>query len=217
MLFLLDKRLPISLVPRKSLIKTLDAIHDSQKNSPDRLTLAKPMTVIFVVLWCEIVQEISTAEDWLLLTLSIPFHSFGLEPDSVWSLSCQRNPYAPEVFSWCHTMGDWGKIHSNLRRSDGDNSTDEIPVWQLSWIATIPNLSRDNGIPPWIFFVPSNPQVSLCHYSIESMCQREGCITQPRTSTEPWIRNLATYVNFKWFYSWWDWYGRKWPTDQHSS
>ena len=35
---LLDKSLPISLVPRKSLIKILDSVHDSQKNAPDRLT-----------------------------------------------------------------------------------------------------------------------------------------------------------------------------------
>ena len=69
---LLDKRLPISLVPRKSLIKILDAVHDSQKNAPDRLTLAIPMTDILSYYDAKLVQEILTIEDGLLLTLAIP-------------------------------------------------------------------------------------------------------------------------------------------------
>ena len=32
--FILDKRLPITLVPRKPLIKTLDSVHDSQNERP---------------------------------------------------------------------------------------------------------------------------------------------------------------------------------------
>ena len=72
---LLDKRLPISLVPRKSLIKILDAVHDSQKNAPDRLTLAIPMTDILSYYDAKLVQEISTVEDGLLLTLAIPLAS----------------------------------------------------------------------------------------------------------------------------------------------
>ena len=72
---LLDKRLPISLVPRKSLIKILDAVHDSQKNAPDRLTLAIHMTDILSYYDAKLVQEISTVEDGLLLTLAIPLAS----------------------------------------------------------------------------------------------------------------------------------------------
>ena len=72
---LLDKRLPISLVPRKSLIKILDAVHDSQKTAPDRLTLAIPMTDILSYYDAKLVQEISTVEDGLLLTLAIPLAS----------------------------------------------------------------------------------------------------------------------------------------------
>ena len=72
---LLDKRLPISLVPRKSLIKILDVVHDSQKNAPDCLTLAIPMTDILSYYDAKLVQEISTVEDGLLLTLAIPLAS----------------------------------------------------------------------------------------------------------------------------------------------
>ena len=72
---LLDKRLPISLVPRKSLIKILDSVHDSQKNAPDRLTMAIPMTDILSYYDAKLVQEISTVEDGLLLTLAIPLAS----------------------------------------------------------------------------------------------------------------------------------------------
>ena len=72
---LLDKRLPISLVPRKSLIKILDSVHDSQKNAPDRLALAIPMTDILSYYDAKLVQEISTVEDGLLLTLAIPLAS----------------------------------------------------------------------------------------------------------------------------------------------
>ena len=147
---MLDKRLPVSLVPRKSSIKILDAVHDSQKNAPDRLKLAIPMTDILSYYDAKLVQEISTVEDGLLLTLRTQ-----LMPYNGW---LRKN-----------TLKDW--------RTDGNNSTDEIPVRQLPWIATIPNLSRDNGNPPWILLVPSNPQVSSCHYSIESMWHREGCVT----------------------------------------
>ena len=72
---LLDKRLPISLVPRKSLIKILDSVHESQKNAPDRLTLEIPMTDILSYYDAKLVQEISTVEDGLLLTLAIPLAS----------------------------------------------------------------------------------------------------------------------------------------------
>ena len=68
MLFQLDKRLPISLVPRKSLIKILNEVHDSQKNAPDCLTLAILMTDILSYYGAKLVQEISTVEDGLLLT-----------------------------------------------------------------------------------------------------------------------------------------------------
>ena len=72
---LLDKRLPISLVPRKSLIKILDAVHDSQKNAPNCLTLAIPKTEILSYYDAKLVQEISTVEDGLLLTLAFPLAS----------------------------------------------------------------------------------------------------------------------------------------------
>ena len=72
---MLDKRLHISLVPRKLLIKILDAVHDRQKNAPDRLTLAIPMTDILSYYDAKLVQEISTVEDEFLLTLAIPLAS----------------------------------------------------------------------------------------------------------------------------------------------
>ena len=72
---LLDKRLPISLVPRKSLIKILDAVHDSRNYAPDRLTLAIPMTEILSHYDAKLVQEISTVEAGPLLTLAIPLAS----------------------------------------------------------------------------------------------------------------------------------------------
>ena len=72
---LLGKRLPISLVPRKRLIKILDAVHDSQKNAPDRLTLAIPLTDVLSYYDAKLVQETSTVEDGLLLALAIPLAS----------------------------------------------------------------------------------------------------------------------------------------------
>ena len=72
---LLDKRLPISLVPQRSSIKIHDAVHDSQKNAPDCLTLAIPMTDVLSYYDAKLVQEILTVEDGLLLTLAIPLAS----------------------------------------------------------------------------------------------------------------------------------------------
>ena len=72
---LLDKRLPISLVPHKPLIKILEAVHDSQKNAPDLLTLAIPMPDILLYYDAKLVHEISTVEDGLLLILAISLAS----------------------------------------------------------------------------------------------------------------------------------------------
>ena len=55
---LLDKRLPVALAPHKLLLKILDAIHD----------FVQVISTVFV-------QDISTVEDGLLMTLAIPLAS----------------------------------------------------------------------------------------------------------------------------------------------
>ena len=72
---LLDKRLPMSLVPKKSLIKVLNAVHDSQKYSSERLTLAIPMTDLLSYYDAKLVSEVSSIPEGLLMTLSIPLAS----------------------------------------------------------------------------------------------------------------------------------------------
>ena len=72
---LLDKRLPFSLIPRKPLIKMLDSVHGNQRNAPDLLTLAKPITDILLYYDEKLVQEISIVEDRLLLTLAMAIAS----------------------------------------------------------------------------------------------------------------------------------------------
>ena len=64
-----NKRLAISIVPNQdktsinSLIKILESVNDSQKNAPDCLTLAKPMTDMLSYCDAKLVQEISKVED----------------------------------------------------------------------------------------------------------------------------------------------------------
>ena len=73
---LLDKRLPISLVPQKFLIKILDSVPDSQKNDPDSLTLAKTIPNTLSYYDAKLVQETSTLDyKKLLMTLAIPIAS----------------------------------------------------------------------------------------------------------------------------------------------
>ena len=57
------------------MINILDTVHDSQKNAPDCLTLAIPITGILSYYHAKLVQEISTVEDGLLLILLIPLAS----------------------------------------------------------------------------------------------------------------------------------------------
>ena len=71
---LLDKRLPMSSVPRKSSLAILDSVHDRQKRSLDRLLLAIPMKDLMSY-DVKLVYEISTVEQGLLLTLAIPLAS----------------------------------------------------------------------------------------------------------------------------------------------
>ena len=64
----------MSLVPCKSLIAVLDSVHDSQKRSTDRLSLAIPMKDLMSYN-AKLVYEIATVEQGLLLTLAIPLAS----------------------------------------------------------------------------------------------------------------------------------------------
>ena len=72
---LLDKRLPISLVPRASLSVILESVHEAQMKNLDRLTLAIPMQDITSYYDAKLVREISTVPQGLLLTLAIPLSS----------------------------------------------------------------------------------------------------------------------------------------------
>ena len=72
---LLDKRLPISLVPRASLSVILESVHEAQMQNLDRLTLAIPMQDITSYYDAKLVREISTVPQGLLLTLAIPLSS----------------------------------------------------------------------------------------------------------------------------------------------
>ena len=64
---LLDKRLPMSLVTRESLLAVLDSVHDSQKHSTDPLSLAIPMKDLMSYYDAKLVYEIVTVEQGLLL------------------------------------------------------------------------------------------------------------------------------------------------------
>ena len=72
---LLDKRLPMSLVPRESLLAALDSFHDSQKQSTDRYSLATPMKDLMSYYDANLVYELATLAQGLLLNLAIPLVS----------------------------------------------------------------------------------------------------------------------------------------------
>ena len=65
----------MSLVPRNSLPKILDSVHDSQKHASDRLTLAKPLPGILSHYDAKLSREISKLDEGVLLTLSKPLAS----------------------------------------------------------------------------------------------------------------------------------------------
>ena len=71
----LSERLPMSLVPRESLTAILDSVYDSQKNAADSLTLAIPMEDLLPYYDAQFLTEVSSIEQGLLLTLSIPLAS----------------------------------------------------------------------------------------------------------------------------------------------
>ena len=72
---LLCKRLPMSSVPRDSLTAILESVHDSQKHSTDRLSLAIPMKDLLSYYDAQLLTEVSSLEQGLLLTLSMPLAS----------------------------------------------------------------------------------------------------------------------------------------------
>ena len=65
----------MSLVPRESLTAILDSVYDSQKNAADRLTLAVPLKDLLSYYDAQLLTEVSSIEQGLLLTLSLPLAS----------------------------------------------------------------------------------------------------------------------------------------------
>ena len=72
---LLQKRLPMSLVPRDSLMKILDYVAREQMNARDRLTLAIPMDDLLSYYNAELLTDALSIKEGLLLTLAIPLAS----------------------------------------------------------------------------------------------------------------------------------------------
>ena len=72
---LLDKRLPMSLVPRESLLAVIDAFYKSQKEENHRLTLAIPPSDIHSYYDAKLLREVTIIEEGLLLNLAIPYAS----------------------------------------------------------------------------------------------------------------------------------------------
>ena len=72
---LLDQRLPMSLVPRESLLSVIDAVYKSQKEENHRLTLAIPPSDIHSYYDAKLLRDVTTIEEGLLLNLAIPYAS----------------------------------------------------------------------------------------------------------------------------------------------
>ena len=72
---LLDQRLPMSLVPRESLLLVIDAVYKSQKEENHRLTLAIPPSDIHSYYDAKLLRDVTTIEEGLLLNLAIPYAS----------------------------------------------------------------------------------------------------------------------------------------------
>ena len=72
---LLEQRLPMSIVPRDSLLAILDSVYDSQKTASDRLTLAIPVQDLLSYYDAKNLRYVVTVDEGLLLTLAIPLAS----------------------------------------------------------------------------------------------------------------------------------------------
>ena len=72
---LLDKRLPMSLVPRESLLAVIDAVYRSQKDEDHRLSLAIPPSDVHSYYDAKLLRDVLTVEEGILLSLAIPYAS----------------------------------------------------------------------------------------------------------------------------------------------
>ena len=184
------RRLPISSVPRKSIIKIFDAVHDSHKNAPDFLILAIPMTHLLSYCDAKLVQEISTVEDKVLLTLAIPLASnqtvFEGYHANVIPMS-QKD--SVDAFQWVIEGG-------YLAISEGQMETTVLTRSQY-----------DNCL--------GSPQFRICHKTMKTHLKKSSCLATIKfhhaitalnvcdtekvvlPNPEPCIRNVATNISFK--------------------
>ena len=72
---ILGQFLPMSLVPRQSLLKVLEEVIIEQGQADDRLTLAIPPKEILAYYEAKLLIDVITLEEGLLMTLSIPLAS----------------------------------------------------------------------------------------------------------------------------------------------
>ena len=72
---ILGQFLPMSLVPRQSLLKILEEVIIEQGQADDRLTLAIPPKEILAYYEAKLLTDVITLEEGLLMTLSIPLAS----------------------------------------------------------------------------------------------------------------------------------------------
>ena len=72
---LLQKHLPMALVPRESLLLILQSVARLQDSALDRLSLAIPMTDLLSYYDAKLLHDVTTVPEGLLLTLSIPLAS----------------------------------------------------------------------------------------------------------------------------------------------
>ena len=71
---LLDQRLPMSLVPRESLLAIIDAVYKSQKEENHRLTLAIPPSDIHSYYDAKLLRDVTTIEEGLCSTWQYRTH-----------------------------------------------------------------------------------------------------------------------------------------------
>lgn len=72
---LIDKRLPMALVPKTELTQILRAVAIQQIHAGDRLSLAIPTSDILSYYEAQLVQNVSPTEQGLLLTIAVPLAS----------------------------------------------------------------------------------------------------------------------------------------------
>ena len=209
---ILNNYLPMSLVPRQSLLTILENVAAEQSRSKYKTFFSNSIG------WNNILLRVTTFTRCHYCrprTSNANCHSFGIKTNCIYSFSFNCGSYASTGTGPGNQMEIRSAIFSDIRRWHGNSLSDRIRSLTMYRIITVSNMPRHDchRNRTWILF--SNTFLQRQRRSITDMRYRTNCPSSDGKSRKLRIWNLAYNVCNHCWYSIWIRYSLNYLTTNH--